>query len=381
MGRDDRAFSGAQVHARRWLWLFVACRVAAAVVAAGLLSLQSFSGDDPLLGGLALAWAALTVGMASRRPELMRSPVAWALDAVVWLALVAAGGEWRSAFYLAAITSLIAPATALALRPALAVGAGFALAYLLLAVVMGVDWDALGSTPRLESFATHLLVPVLVVVALAHSARALAQLDGAHERSEALALEGERRRLAWELHDSAKQRIHAAQLVISSLDAADPVSSSRLELVSSELAGAVADLEASLTELRTTLGGRRLEEAIARRAAELEIASGIPITVEGSAPPLPTFAAVHAYRVACEALSNAVRHSAASRIAVTLTADDHRLRLLVADDGRGISGGEDSHGMRSMRDRARTLGGRLLISTAHRQGTRVELEMPIALPR
>jgi signal transduction histidine kinase len=370
----------AGLHARRWLWLFVGARAGAGLVAAGLLALQPFTDSDPLLATIALLWGALTVVGVRLWPWLMGRPAAWMLDLGIALALVVASGEWRSPFYLLAVSALIAPATTLRVVPATAVGVGFAGVYFALALTLGIEWDALGSTARLESFSTHLLIPILVVVALAHSTRLLDRLDTERERAEGLALEGERRRIAWELHDSAKQRIHAAQLVLSSLTPQlELVDADRLRLALSELDGSAGDLEASLTELRTTLGGLPLDAAISRRAAELQAASGVQIRVHGHSPSLPTFVAVHAYRVACEAISNALRHAEPHHIDVTLHEGPGTLAVDVHDDGRGMdpASAHDTTGLESMRARAHALGGRLALQSTPHTGTRVQLEVPL----
>jgi signal transduction histidine kinase len=371
--------SPAGLHARRWLWLFVGARGSAAVVAAGMLVLRPLTDADPPLATFALLWGGATILAVRLWPWLMSRPTAWVIDIAVALALVVASGEWRSPFYLLAVSALIPPATTLPVAAATAVGAGFATVYFALALTLGIEWETLASTARLESFSTHLLIPILVVVALAHGTRLLDRLDAERERAEGLALEGERRRIAWELHDSAKQRIHAAQLVLSSLaPQLEQVDAKRLQLALDELDGSAADLEASLTELRTTLGGLPLDEAIVRRAAELEMASGVEIRVHGRAPSLPTFAAVHAYRVACEAISNALRHAEPQHIDVTLRQHRSMLGILVEDDGRGMADAvAESTGLESMRARAQALGGRLLLDSRPRVGTRVELEVPL----
>jgi two-component system sensor histidine kinase UhpB len=306
----------------------------------------------------------------------MAMPAAWVVDLLVCLTLVVISGQWRSPCYLLAVTALIPPATALPLRATIAVGAGFTAVYFVLAMQLGIEWDVLASTARSESFATHLLIPLLVVVGLGHATRQLDQLDSERERTEALALEGERRRIAWELHDSAKQRIHAAQLVLSSLASAHPADAERLRFAQAELDGSTADLDASLTELRTTLGGLRLDEALSRRADELQHASGVEITVRGRAPSLPTFAAVHAYRVACEAINNAIRHAQATHIDVVLEDRARTLLVAVRDDGRGIDDALPSTGLESMESRAQQLGAKLRITGGDRDGTSVELELP-----
>ena len=367
---------------RRWLRLFVACRAGTAAVAVGLLALRPFSDQDPVLGAMAVIWAAWSIAAVRLSPRLAASVPAWCLDVAVMLGLVLAGGEWRSPFYLLAVSSLILPATALGRRPAIAAALVFTAAYLVIALVTGIDWNTLGSTARLESFATHLIIPLLVVVALAYGSDLVDDLEEERRHSEALALEAERRRIGWELHDSAKQRIHAAHLVLSSLAADDgaPVREPRLRIALDELEQAVRDIDASLTELRTSLGGRRLEEAIGRRAAELQAAGGIEITVRGSTPALPTFVAVHAYRVACEAMVNAVRHARPTRVDVSVGVRDGRLDLAVSDDGVGMPRdlpAGSSTGLRSMEARARTLGGALLVGPAAGGGTRIELSAPL----
>jgi signal transduction histidine kinase len=368
------------VHARRWLWLFWVCRIAAAAVGAGLLALRPVGDHDFALGVLAVVWAAVTVGATRAWPQLARTPAAWLTDAAVCLGLVVLTGDWRSPLYLLVVSSLVIPTTALGFRAAVAAGGAFALAYLAAAVALGIDWPVITSTARLETFSTHLLIPLLVAVSLGHAARTLTELDEERTRAQALALEGERRRIGWELHDSAKQRIHAAQLVLSTIDlptAGDDAR--RLAQAQQELAGAIADVDASLTELRTTLGGLSLDEAIRRRAAELATVSGVPISVEGTAPALPTFAAVHAYRVTCEALSNAVRHARATRIDVRLEPNGRHLRLSVSDDGAGLPASElpSGTGLGSMDTRARLLGARLRVVPGPRGGTRVELDVPL----
>jgi signal transduction histidine kinase len=86
------------------------------------------------------------------------------------------------------------------------------------------------------------------------------------------------------------------------------------------------------------------------------------------------------FRIAQEALQNALRHAAAEHIAVRLAADDGALLLEVADDGVGFDPAEPSLrtrslGLTSMEERAQRLGGRLDIRSAPGEGTTVRLEV------
>ena len=188
-----------------------------------------------------------------------------------------------------------------------------------------------------ETLAIHVSLPFLLVASLAYAAEALRRLSDERAKRERLAIEAERRRIAWELHDSAKQRLHAAHLLVSSLqgrvpDALEPtVSRAAIELES-----ASSDMDTSLAELRSPLEGRPLQEALLARAREIAPGGRPVITVRGAAPRLDPLIGAHVYRIGCEALTNALRHADATRIDVDVSARNGRLLLSVADDGRGL---------------------------------------------
>ncbi|MBK5117714.1 MAG: sensor histidine kinase, partial [Thermoleophilia bacterium] len=83
------------------------------------------------------------------------------------------------------------------------------------------------------------------------------------------------------------------------------------------------------------------------------------------------------YRVAQEALSNAVRHSGAEHIRVRLVANESGLELRVSDDGAGFSFDESDAGLGipGMRERALLVGGELEIESRPQLGTRVRLKL------
>ena len=365
---------------RRWLALFTSTRSVATVIAVTLLLAHRITSDDTLLAVGGGAYGLLSLLAALRLTRLPTLPVAWVLDGAIVLGFLVAAGQWRSPFYLLALTTLIFPATALAFRPALVYGASFTLVYLVIAVGLGIDWNTLETTSRLESFSTHLLVPMLVVVALAYAAQLLKRLETERERSERLAIQAERQRIAWELHDSAKQRIHAAHLILSSIgpqdDDADPLAQAMRELRS-----ATSDMDTSLSDLRTPLlEGRQLAEALHERATELSAATDANIVVSGHAGPVPPFVAAHAYRIATEALTNAVRHSGARSIDVRIAQDERHLLILVEDDGCGLpaNSGAGRSGLRSMHSRSQTIGATLdVCAGAQGLGTAVRLHVPL----
>lgn len=372
-----------------WVALFVATRLIAMTAGVALLVVHEVTADPHVLAVIALVYGGGTILAAIRSQALQRNPLAWSFDAGAVLILMLATNQWRSPFYLLGLTALIFPATGLPFRRALTFGGVYTAGYFVVAASTGINYDTLSRSVQLEVFTTHLLVPMISVMGLAYASLMLRSLQSERARSERLAVEAERRRIAWELHDSAKQRVHAAHLMLSQYQrreergGGDPM----LDQALAELSAATTDIETSLTELRTPPEGKDLAEGVRRRAAELERLGDVPIEVAGATPPLPPATAAHVFRVVVEAMTNAVRHAHANRITVRLDGGGGRLAAEVADDGCGLPDEirPGSNGIRSMRARAGMLGGKLeLVSGSHdggsangRPGTTVRLEVPL----
>jgi signal transduction histidine kinase len=146
-----------------------------------------------------------------------------------------------------------------------------------------------------------------------------------------------------------------------------------------ELESAASDMDTSLAELRSPLEGRRLDEAMRARAHELVRTGGPRIDVHGSAPDLSPLVGAHAFRIAGEALTNALRHADASTIEIRFDRRPGRLRVAISDDGRGMpeQGRPGATGLLAMENRAATIGARLTVSSTDAAGTRIELDIPL----
>ena len=120
-----------------------------------------------------------------------------------------------------------------------------------------------------------------------------------------------------------------------------------------------------------------LAAALRQLCAEAERAGAI---VERRIAPdlrLSPDAEVVIYRVVQEALTNALRHSGAERIELTLDETGAgRAELRVADDGRGLDGADEGGGLRGMRERALLAGGVLELGDAPGGGALVTLRLP-----
>jgi two-component system sensor histidine kinase UhpB len=99
-------------------------------------------------------------------------------------------------------------------------------------------------------------------------------------------------------------------------------------------------------------------------------------------PWMPAETETHIYRIAQEALANAVRHAGARRIAIEAQPQAQIVTVTVRDDGRGLpaSGFVAGHGLLGMRERADILGAMLEITNPASGGTVVRLQVPRRRP-
>ncbi|HEX6026556.1 MAG TPA: ATP-binding protein [Solirubrobacter sp.] len=358
-----------------WLLLYAGARLTATVIAAALVLWSGLTELDTLL----LLYGPLSTAVLLAFPSVRRSPTAWAADCTLTLAFVIQSGDWRSPFYLLWLASLALPATSLPLKRALWFGTGASLLYLLVAILGGPVPGRL----QLESndkLAIHVSLPFMLIVSLAYAAEAMRGLATERLARERLAIEAERKRIAWELHDSAKQRLHAAHLLVTSLRGRVPEPLAQtVDRASIELESAASDMDTSLAELRSPLEGRRLDAAVRARAEEIAPDGRPRITIRGEAPDLPPLVGAHAYRIASEALTNALRHADASEIDVAFVARGDRLLVTVTDDGRGLPAETrpQGSGLMAMENRAATIGARLTVGGRDGAGTVIELDIPL----
>jgi PAS domain S-box-containing protein len=195
----------------------------------------------------------------------------------------------------------------------------------------------------------------------------------------------ERARLARELHDSVSQALfsmtlHArtAQLAMAKQELRDDGPLGRSVAQLRELSqGALAEMRALIFELRPdALAEEGLVAALRKQTAALSARTGITIEVEASVARVAVDAGAeeHLYRIALEALNNAVKHAHAERIAVAIADSGGRLELTVRDDGRGFDPTQPRPGhlgMITMRERADVIGARLSLSSAEGRGSAV----------
>jgi PAS domain S-box-containing protein len=196
----------------------------------------------------------------------------------------------------------------------------------------------------------------------------------------------EQRRIAGELHDGLGQELSGLSLLASGLAAEHGKHHPKLAHDLGQLAALASQ---SVTACRLLAQGlaplqehqNSLVDALRRLAIDTTgRANGPTVTFSGAASTpslISQEASNHLYRIAQEALNNALKHSGASVVKIQLSIDRDKVSLRISDDGFGLGtlvSPLHGMGMRTMRDRAAAIGGRLSISPNGQSGTVIGCE-------
>ena len=203
------------------------------------------------------------------------------------------------------------------------------------------------------------------------------------ERQLIEAADRERRTLGEDLHDGVCQELIGTTFLLSSIEA------SVGDAARARLAEAIAALEGVVEQMRRLAKGLHpvgvehhglgvaLREVAATALRTFGVACDV-VCSEGI-DAVPSDVAMHAFRIAQEAVVNAARHAKATRIDVRAGVRDQKLSVLVEDDGVGIDeAGAPGMGLRTMRSRAELAGATLAVERLSEGGTRVRCEFPLA---
>ena len=203
----------------------------------------------------------------------------------------------------------------------------------------------------------------------------LAEVESSRARI-ALAGYEERRRIERDLHDGAQQRLVTLGIVLRRLQRSLP---REAQMLVPALDAAVDEVAASIADLRTIAAGvrpPRLDEGLAAALADLARGAAIRVDVTATPDRAPPEIEATAYFVACEALTNAVKHGSPTRVCVRTARESGMLRMTIADDGVGGAARTDGSGLPGMLDRVAAQGGTLAIESPPGSGTRIAVELP-----
>jgi two-component system, NarL family, sensor histidine kinase UhpB len=194
--------------------------------------------------------------------------------------------------------------------------------------------------------------------------------------------EGERQRVARELHDEVGQTLTGVMLQVEGLAAKIPEElREELDELRETARSGAEDVRRIVRRLRPeALDDLGLPSALAALARAFHEQTGVRVERR-----LPNRLALSEeqelvfYRVAQEAFTNIARHAAASHVEIELMQAHADVVLVVRDDGTGVApdANGSSHGIRGMRERAMLIGARLTIGRPPRGGTEVRLSLPL----
>jgi signal transduction histidine kinase len=201
------------------------------------------------------------------------------------------------------------------------------------------------------------------------------------------AVDEERERLAGDLHDIVTQTVYSASLFAEaareSLRAGNPAKAEQhTQTILQRTDQALRELRLLLFELRTeTLTRKGLVSALQERLQTVELRAGIEAEVYApELANLPPAVEDAFYRVALEALNNALRHARARKVEIFVTLEGGELVMVIADDGVGfaqkakVPGGM---GLDGMKKRIAKIGGRLHVLSTPAGGTRISVRAPL----
>ncbi|QHK22159.1 GAF domain-containing protein [Pseudarthrobacter psychrotolerans] len=207
-----------------------------------------------------------------------------------------------------------------------------------------------------------------------HVALAL-ELARAHRMREQIAVFSDRDRIARDLHDLVIQRLFAAGLSIQSLRRymTGDSAASTIRTVTGELDETIRELRNTIyslsdSETEKELLSSRVLQAVRTGTQSLPFVPLLtltgPIDAIRDEETVPNILAV-----ITEGLSNAVRHSGADTIRVSVSVEDGFVRVVIQDNGTGFTVPSPGNGLSNMEHRARTLGGTFEVSSSHETGT------------
>jgi signal transduction histidine kinase len=216
-----------------------------------------------------------------------------------------------------------------------------------------------------------------------YAAQLTADLQRSRERL-VTTREEERRRIRRDLHDGLGPQLATLGLKVDAarnyLDHDSDTTKQLLAELKGEIQNAIGDIRRLVHDLRPpALDQLGLVPALWEFAAAQNDHNRLDINIQAPdmMPSLPAAVEVAAYRIALEAMTNAIRHSQARSCTVEFEIND-KLSLKIWDDGTGLPGGnQDGVGLSSMRERTAELGGTFEIKSPQSGGTVISVHLPL----
>lgn len=232
--------------------------------------------------------------------------------------------------------------------------------------------------------------PDQLVLALSEKMRTLTRkvqlIDNQDTVKKEEIVEGERKRIARDLHDTVSQELFATSMILSGLSSnltsiPQETVQEQLFIVKGMIESAQRDLRILLLHLRPSeLEGKTLVEGFDLILREVSDKSTIQVHFKHDVKVLPKQIEEHLFRIAQEVISNTLRHAQATHLDIYLIQKETELQLKMSDDGVGMSiaaNGELSYGLQNIRDRVEDMAGTLRIRTSPNKGVAIDIRIPL----
>ncbi len=228
---------------------------------------------------------------------------------------------------------------------------------------------------------------VALVTALAEQIGMMLAAQQLRQQTRTLAIVEERQRLARDMHDSISQTLYSLTLFArAGREAADDGDNERLAFSLDNLQQttlqALREMRLLLYELRPAdLQQEGLVRAIELRLEAVERRTDLQISARlDELVGLDPQAEAELYYIVVESLNNVLKHAAATRVTLQLTQAAQEICLQVCDNGCGfeVDQARPGMGLRNIRERVTSLGGRLTLASTPAGGTRLELTIPLS---
>lgn len=199
-------------------------------------------------------------------------------------------------------------------------------------------------------------------------------------------IEHERNRIARELHDSVSQQLFAAQMMMSAVtqvtaNQLDKKIEKQMQMIKTTLESAQIEMRALLLHLRPSeLMDHSLKEGIIYLLKELQ--TKIPIQIHWELDEIQMESGIEdqLFRIVQEAISNTLRHADATELEVFLRENQGQIQLKISDNGVGFNldevNNKGSYGLRNMKERVKSFGGKLDIISISDKGTILDIKIP-----
>lgn len=201
--------------------------------------------------------------------------------------------------------------------------------------------------------------------------------------------EGERKRIAQDIHDDLGQNLLALKMDVTMLSArtgdTHPKLHKRVRTVLNNIDATIKSVKSIMNDLRPATLELGLYPAVEWQLKQFERRNGIVCRLASSAPEaefgLDEARTAAVFRILQESLANVARHAEATEVEIALSQDERGFSMQVKDNGKGLQPGdrrkENSFGLMGIRERIHSLGGEVVIASSPFQGTVVSISIPL----